>query len=92
MALELFNHNKEAYERVQEHLKKSNKTCVIQPTGTGKSFISLKFLDDNLDKKCLLVAPTYPILDQFKKNIVKYLLNIPVEDEDNFMIDSILEE
>ena len=46
--IELYEHNKQAYENVLEKFKTSNKTCVIQPTGTGKSFISL-----NIEAVCL---------------------------------------
>ena len=69
MGVELYEHNKEAYDKVLEHFKTSNKTCVIHPTGTGKSFISLKFLYDNRDKKCLFMAPTDAIVNQIKTHI-----------------------
>ena len=69
MDIKLYEHNKEAYEKVQKHLENSNKTCVIHPTGTGKSFISLKFLFDNKDKKCLFMAPTDAIVEQIKTHI-----------------------
>ena len=76
MSVELYKHNKEAYEQVEEHFKTSNKTCVIHPTGTGKSFISLKFIDDNINKNILLLAPTNVILDQFCTNIAEQILGI----------------
>ena len=69
MATELYKHNKKAYENVQKHLEKTNRTCVIHPTGSGKSFISLKFLFDNRDKKCLFMCPTDAIVDQVKRHI-----------------------
>ena len=70
MDIKLYEHNKEAYENVKKHLENSNKTCVIHPTGTGKSFISLKFLFDNKDKKCLFMAPTDAIVEQIKTHII----------------------
>ena len=76
MSVELYKHNKEAYEQVEEHFKTSNKTCVIHPTGTGKSFISLKFIDDNINKNILLLAPTNVILDQFCTNIAEQILKV----------------
>ena len=69
MDIKLYDHNKEAYEKVRKHFENSNKTCVIHPTGTGKSFISLKFLFDNKDKKCLFMAPTDAIVQQIKTHI-----------------------
>ena len=53
MAIELYKHNKKAYSNVLEHFETTNRTCVVHATGTGKSFISLKWLEDNKDKKCL---------------------------------------
>ena len=76
MAIELYKHNKVAYDNVLEHYKNTNRTCVIHPTGSGKSFISLKFIEDNLNGRVLLLAPTYPILDQFSSNIAKNILGI----------------
>ena len=52
--ISLLPHNKKAYEEVKKHLENNNRTCVIHPTGTGKSFISLKFIFDNIDKNILL--------------------------------------
>ena len=67
--IELYKHNKIAYEKIQKHLETSNRTCVIHPTGSGKSFLSLKFLFDNRNKKCLFMCPTDAIVDQVKRHI-----------------------
>ena len=67
--IELYKHNKIAYEKVLKHFETTNRTCVIHPTGSGKSFISLKFLYDNRNKKCLFMCPTDAIVDQVKRHI-----------------------
>ena len=69
MAIELYKHNKKAYSNVLEHFETTNRTCVVHATGTGKSFISLKWLEDNKDRRCLFLAPTNAIIDQFKTHI-----------------------
>ena len=69
MAIKLYKYNEKAYKNVIEHFEESNRTCVIHPTGTGKSFISLKFLYDNRDKKCLFMCPTDAIVGQIKTHI-----------------------
>ena len=69
MAIELYKHNKKAYSNVLEHFETTNRTCVVHATGTGKSFISLKWLEDNKDRRCLFLAPTHAIIDQFKTHI-----------------------
>ena len=69
MNVDLYKHNKTAYESVLEHLEHSNRTCVIHPTGSGKSFISLKWLYDNRDKKSLFLCPTKAIKNQLVNHI-----------------------
>ena len=56
MAIELFDHNREAYESAVAMLAETGKACVIHPTGTGKSFIGFKFCEDNPNKKVLWLA------------------------------------
>jgi len=69
--IELYKHNQEAYDNVINHLKISNRTCIIHPTGTGKSFIALKWLYENKDKKCLFLTSTDVIIDQLIKYMAK---------------------
>ena len=37
----LYKHNKVAYENVVKMFETEDKVCVIQATGTGKSFVAL---------------------------------------------------
>lgn len=69
MGIELYKHNKEAYDKIQKMFDEKNKVAIVHATGTGKSFLSLKWLYDNRDKKCLFLAPTYEILDQLETHI-----------------------
>ncbi len=69
MTIQLYEHNKKAYDNVRKTFETENRTCVIHPTGTGKAFISIKWLYDNRDKKCIFLAPSYPIIDQLLKHI-----------------------
>ena len=69
MSITLMPHNIEAYGKVNEDIEKNNKTAVIQPTGTGKMYIALKFLEDNKEKKAIYIAPSNAILHDVKKNI-----------------------
>ena len=45
MAVELYKHNAYAYEQIEEKLKTSNRTCVIHPTGSGKSTTLASLID-----------------------------------------------
>jgi len=70
MSIELKKHNEEAYKKIQEGFKKSDRVAVIHPTGTGKSFLALKFIEDNKDKKAIYIAPSNAILHNIKKSIL----------------------
>ena len=67
----LFEHNEKAYKKLKEALKTSKCTTINHATGTGKSFIALKYLYENRDKKYLYIAPTYPIIDQLLESCYK---------------------
>ena len=43
-AMALYDHNKIAFDNVMEHFKSSNRTAIIQPTGTGKSYVALQLI------------------------------------------------
>lgn len=60
------------YNDVTNELKNNNKVALIRPTGTGKSIIVLKFIENNEGKKVLYLAPSVSILHQVKENIIKY--------------------
>lgn len=70
MGIELYKHNKVAYEKVEKMFETENRVAVVHPTGSGKSFISLKWLYENRDKKCLFLAPTLAIKDQLVRHII----------------------
>lgn len=69
MSIVLYKHNAYAYNQIEERLNTSNRTCVIHPTGSGKSFIAIKWLYENRDKKCLFLTSQKPIIDQIIRHI-----------------------
>ena len=79
MGVELYKHNKVAYEKVEEMLKTEDKACVVHATGTGKSFIALKliydFIIENPDSKVMFLAPLSGIGDQIREHIST--MNLP---------------
>ena len=60
----LFEYNEVAFNKLIDALSHGNCATINHATGTGKSFIALKYLYQNRDKRYLYLAPTYPILDQ----------------------------
>ena len=69
MGIELKSHNEPVYEKMKEGYKTSNMLAVVHPTGTGKSYLGLKLIEDNKDKKAVYVAPSNSILHNIKRII-----------------------
>lgn len=69
-------HNKETYEKVKSILQTNNKTCVIQPTGSGKSYILLKLIEDYAEqgRDIIVIEPRKYIFEQLQKKMKKYEL------------------
>lgn len=76
MRVDLLKHNQEAYEKVKEILKTNNKTCVIQPTGSGKTHLALKLIEDYVeqDGDIIIIEPQKYIFEQLQKKMEKYEL------------------
>ena len=60
----LFEHNEKAYQKLIKSLENNSCTTINHATGTGKTFIALKYMYENRNKKILYLSPTYPIIDQ----------------------------
>ena len=72
MSIELKAHQQEAYDGITEEFKNGNRAAVVHPTGTGKSYIALKLIEDNQEKQVLYLAPSISILHQIKENSIKH--------------------
>lgn len=60
--VELYNHNKETYDKAVAVLDKYNKVLIVQAPSTGKSFILMKLIQEKYtNKRILIVIPTYSI-------------------------------
>ena len=69
MRIDLYNHNKVAYDNALFLLQAEKKAAVIHPTGTGKSFIAFKLCEDNPDKKICWLSPSEYIFDTQLENL-----------------------
>ena len=58
MALQLFEHNTRAYQAVVRMLARYGKAAVVHPTGTGKSYIAFKLIEDHPDAAVLWLSPS----------------------------------
>ena len=71
--VELLPHNEKAYNKLISCLQSNDFVAINHATGTGKSFITLKYLYENRDKRILYLAPTYPIIEQLTDDHMKDL-------------------
>ena len=58
MALALFEHNAKAYQAAAVMLAQYGKAAVVHPTGTGKSYIAFKLIEDHPDAAFLWLSPS----------------------------------
>ena len=68
--MELLDHNKTAYEAVQKAFDNGNKTCVIHPTGTGKTYIALQAIKD-CQGTCIYLTALRENLAYFERVMAK---------------------
>ena len=81
MGIKLKPHNQTAYDKVKDVLAEDNKTAVVHPTGTGKTYIALKWIEEH-GGKTLYIAPTNHILNQVKETIEEARANGEITDEE----------
>ena len=72
VALCLFEHNEKAYHAAVRMMDQYGKAAIVHPTGTGKSYIAFKLIEDNPDKVVIWLSPSEyifkPQLESLKRN------------------------
>ena len=72
VALRLFEHNEKAYRAAVRMKEQYGKAAIVHPTGTGKSYIAFKLIEDNPEKVVIWLSPSEYIfktqLESLKKN------------------------
>ncbi len=79
MRIQLFQHNKTAYEAVVQLMDEEGKAAVIHPTGTGKSFIAFKLAEENPQKQFFWLAPSEYIFKTQLENLQESFGDMPKE-------------
>ena len=69
--IDLFEHNRTAYDSAVSLLSETGKAAVIHPTGTGKSFIGFKLSEDHPDKVICWLSPSEYIFRTQLENLAK---------------------
>ena len=72
VALCLFEHNEKAYRAAVRMMEQYGKAAIVHPTGTGKSYIAFKLIEDNPEKVVIWLSPSEYIfktqLESLKRN------------------------
>ena len=72
VALHLFEHNEKAYHVAVRMMEQYGKAAIVHPTGTGKSYIAFKLIEDNPEKVVIWLSPSEYIfktqLESLKRN------------------------
>lgn len=72
VALRLFEHNEKAYHAAVRMMERYGKAAIVHPTGTGKSYIAFKLIEDNPEKVVIWLSPSEYIfktqLESLKRN------------------------
>ena len=65
MSIELYPHNQRTYKKMTEMFEQGDRVGAVQPTGTGKSFLILKWIEDHPNDKFIVLSPSVQIFTQF---------------------------
>lgn len=57
MALDLYEHNANAYMAAYEMMDKYGKAAIVHPTGTGKSYIAFKLIEAHPNEMIIWLSP-----------------------------------
>ena len=80
MGISLKKHNEKAYQKIKDMLKETDRAAVVHPTGTGKTYIALKWIEET-SGKTIYVAPSNHILNQVKEDVEKAKESGEISDE-----------
>ena len=78
MVLHLFEHNARAYQAAAAMLEQYGKAAVVHPTGTGKSYIAFKLIEDHPDAAVLWLSPSEYIFRTQIENLQKQAPDFPL--------------
>lgn len=75
--VKLYRYQEEAFNNTMEIYKSSNRACIIMATGTGKSYVMMRLLEefDKEDGKAYILTPNNPTKEQTVEKMVEYGLN-----------------
>lgn len=78
MGVQLFAHNRQAYDAMTAMLTAVGKAAVIHPTGTGKSFIAFKWVEAHPDARFVWLSPSEYIFKTQIENVTRSDAGYPI--------------
>ena len=78
VALRLFEHNEKAYHAAVRMMEQYGKAAIVHPTGTGKSYIAFKLIEDNPEKIVIWLSPSEYIFKTQLESLTKNDLDFPL--------------
>lgn len=99
----LHNHNQKTYDNICRMYEEGvQRISVVQPTGSGKSYLMAQLINDNPDNRFFVLSTSHKINDQFKEKLDEEMLkrlecniycnmpNMKKEDMESLQLDYIL--
>lgn len=68
--VKLHPHNQESYDRLCKMLRYEKHACILQPPGTGKSFVALRLIEDNPASDFLWLGPSEHVFSEQRNSFV----------------------
>ena len=79
VALCLFEHNERAYHAAVRMMEQYDKAAIVHPTGTGKSYIAFKLIEDNPEKVVIWLSPSEYIFKTQLESLKGSVPDFPLE-------------
>jgi len=101
MSTELLEHNQVTFEEVENYIEKGQDCCVVNPCGSGKTFVMAAIINHHTDKSFTLVTKQHNAKDYYMRkdsafsrvNIITYnklLSDFKSDDIDKYSTDFLL--
>ena len=79
MAVQLFEHNAKAYQAAVKMMQQYGKAAIVHPTGTGKSYIAFKLIEDHPDAVILWLSPSEYIFKTQCESLLRQNPDFPLQ-------------
>ena len=79
MAVQLFEHNAKSYQAAVKMMQQYGKAAIVHPTGTGKSYIAFKLIEDHPDAVILWLSPSEYIFKTQRESLLRQDPDFPLQ-------------